>query len=439
MFKLILICFISLVVFSACGEASDSASPSKSDGDVLVVYYVKDHLFYQTALEEYQKKEQVSLELHAFETEEELAKQYTAEGLAGGGADVLLLSDTSSLDAEKLMTEGICFDLTEYLEQDQNYNKEDYFEIVVDAGKQEGKQYILPITFDMGFAVARNTVSELCGNILTDDTDCYEFYQELLACQQLLYDSEEIRLGLCFTSDSTEDFLLYAYHTSGLELTDGKTVSVNSEQLRQLCDFVKAGQEEFRAKNDEMKNSGSNSATLVGYQLLFGNPAAIIRQQEYAYEAMFQENINYFMFPEDTAGGYRATVRDFGLVDAKSDCPEEAYNLLKYLIDYDFYNLGVVYTAGTPVSRNIFESQFHNLSTITKVTMGKNAMPVSPMAEDLAAKIEKQINKITSAGLKHPDMEQIFAETMADYINGTADFDTCYQQLCSRLNLYLKE
>ncbi|MBD5453192.1 MAG: hypothetical protein HDR30_02550 [Lachnospiraceae bacterium] len=53
MFKLILICFISLVVFSACGEASDSASPSKSDGDVLVVYYVKDHLFYQTALEEY--------------------------------------------------------------------------------------------------------------------------------------------------------------------------------------------------------------------------------------------------------------------------------------------------------------------------------------------------------------------------------------------------
>lgn len=439
MFKLIMICFISLVVFSACGEASDSASPSKSDGDVLVVYYVKDHLFYQTALEEYQKKEQVSLELHAFETEEELAKQYTAEGLAGGGADVLLLSDTSSLDAEKLMTEGICFDLTEYLEQDQNYNKEDYFEIVVDAGKQEGKQYILPITFDMGFAVARNTVSELCGNILTDDTDCYEFYQELLACQQLLYDSEEIRLGLCFTSDSTEDFLLYAYHTSGLELTDGKTVSVNSEQLRQLCDFVKAGQEEFRAKYDEMKNSGSNSATLVGYQLLYGNPAAIIRQQEYAYEAMFQENINYFMFPEDTAGGYRATVRDFGLVDAKSDCPEEAYKLLKYLIDYDFYNLGIVYTAGTPVNRNIFESQFHNLSTITKVTLGKNAMPVSPMAEDLAAKIEEQINKITSAGLKHPDMEQIFAETMADYINGTADFDTCYQLMCSRLNLYLKE
>ena len=439
MFKSLLICFASLVIFSACGEASDSPSTSKSGEDTLVVYYVKEHPFYQTALEEYQKEAAVSLELHAFETEEELAKQYTAEGLAGGGADVLLLSDTSSLDADKLMAEGICFDLTEYLEKDQNYKKDNYFEIVVDAGKYEGKQYILPITFDMGFAVTRNTVSELCGNILTDDTDCYEFYQELLTCQQLLYDSEEIRLGLCFTSDSAEDFLLYAYHTSGLELTDGKTVSVNSEQLLQLCDFVKAGQEEFQAKYDEMKNSGSNSATLVGYQLLYGNPAAIIRQQEYAYEAMFKENINYFMFPEDTAEGYRATVRDFGMVDAKCNCPEEAYKLLRYLMDYDFYNLGVVYTAGTPVSRNIFESQFHNLSTITKITMGKNTMTVSPMEENLINKIEEQMNQITSAGLKHPDMEQIFTETMADYINGTADFDTCYQQMCSRLNLYLKE
>lgn len=442
MFQTVFICLVCLVTLCACGERSDSVSSSNPDNkgeDAVVVYYVKEHPFYQAALEAYQRTAQVSLELHAFDTEEELAQQYTAEGLSGGGADVVLLSDASSLDAEKLMSEGICFDLTEYLEQDQNYKKEDYFEIVVDAGKLEGKQYILPITFDMGFAVARNTVSELCGNILTDDVDCYGFYEELLACQQLLYDSEEIRLGLCFTSDSAEDFLLYAYHTSGLELTDGKTVSVNSEQLRQLCDFVKAGQEEFQSKYEEIKNSGSNSAILVGYQLLYGNPAAIVRQQEYAYEAMFQEKVDYFMLPEGTAEGYRATVRDFGLVDAKSDCPEEAYKLLKYLMDYDFYSLGVVYTAGTPVNRNVFDSQLQNLSTITKITMGKSTMTVSPMEEELVEKLEKQMNQITSAGLPHPDTEQIFTETMADYINGTADFDSCYQQMCSRLNLYLKE
>ena len=145
------------------------------------------------------------------------------------------------------------------------------------------------------------------------------------------------------------------------------------------------------------------------------------------------------MPPEGTAEGYRATVRDFGLVDAKSDCPEEAYKLLKYLMDYDFYSLGVVYTAGTPVNRNVFDSQLQNLSTITEITMGKSTMTVSPMEEELVEKLERQMNQITSAGLPHPDTEQIFTETMADYINGTADFDSCYQQMCSRLNLYLKE
>lgn len=440
-FKTIIIYLACLVVLSACGKNSESVSSDadNKEEDVIVVYYTKEHPFYQAALEAYQKTKHVSLELHAFETEEELAKQYTAEGLSGDGADVLLLSNTSSLDAEKLVTENVCLDLTEYIEQDETYKKEDYFEIVMDAGKAEEKQYILPITFDMGFALTRNTVSELCGNILTDDVDCYEFYKELLVCQQLLYDSAEIRLGICFTSDSAEDFLLYAYHTSGLKLTDGKTVSVDSEQLRALCDFVKAGQEEFQAKYEEMRNSGSNSATLVGYQLLYGNPAAIVRQQEYAYEAMFQENINFYMFPEETAGGYKATVRDFGFVNAKSSCPKAAYKLLRYLMDYDFYNLGVVYTAGTPVSRNIFESQFQNLSTITKITAGNRTMTVSPMSEELIEKIEKQMSQITSADLPHSDMEQIFIETMTDYINGIADFDSCYQQMCSRLNLYLRE
>ena len=145
------------------------------------------------------------------------------------------------------------------------------------------------------------------------------------------------------------------------------------------------------------------------------------------------------MLLEGTAEGYRATVRDFRLVDAKSDCPEEAYKLLKYLMDYDFYSLGVVYTAGTPVNRNVFDSQLQNLSTITEITMGKSTMTVSPMEEELVEKLERQMNQITSAGLPHPDTEQIFTETMGDYINGTADFDSCYQQMCSRLNLYLKE
>lgn len=439
-FKILLICIACMIILNACGGNSvSSTNTGEESGETIVVYYTKENPFYQTALETYQKRQHVSLELHAFDTDEELAKQYAAEGLSANGADVLLFGNTSSLDVEKLAEENVCLDLTQYIEQDESYKKENYFEVVVGAGKFEGKQYILPITFDLGFVLARDTVYDMCGNALTDDVDCYEFYKQLLVCQQLLYDSEEIRLGLCFTSDSAEEFLLYAFHTSGLELTDGNNVSVDSERVQALCDFVKAGQEEFQSKYGELKDSGSKSAMLVGYQLLYGNPAAIVRQQEFTYEAMFQEKIYYHMIPEETEGGYRATIRDFGFVNAKSNCPKAAYQLLKYLMDYDSYGLGVVYRAGTPVNRNIFKSQFQKLSDITKITMGSNSLKVSPMSEELFEKIEKQMEQITSADFLHPDMEQIFVETMVDYVNGIADFDSCYQQMCNRLTLYLKE
>lgn len=436
--KKILFGVICAVTLTACGNKKNQVDLSSTENDAIVVYYSSQNPFYQAALESYQKKGN-TLDLHAFETDEELAKQYAAEGLSANGADVLLLGNTTSFDIKKLAEENTCLDLTEYMMQDTAYQLNNYFEIVVDAGKVEEKQYILPFTYDLGLTVVREAVDDMCGNILTDNTNCYEFYNKLLTCQQILYDSEEIRLGLCMFSNSVEEFLLYIYHTSGLNLTDGFQVTADKEHIQALCDFVKAGQTEFLEKYEEMKNAGRNSGMLVGYQFLYGNPAAIVRKQEFSYEASFEEAIHYYMFPEETAGGYHATIHDFGFVSAKSKCPEASYQLLRYLMDYDSYQLGIVYDTGVPIYRKNFESQFKKLSEITKITIGNQSKKVSAMSETHYQKLEEQMKQIVSARFLQPDVERIFAETMTDYVNGKSDFDTCYQQMCSRLELYLKE
>ena len=54
MFQTVFICLVCLVTLCACGEESDSASSSNPDNkgeDAVVVYYVKEHPFYQAALE----------------------------------------------------------------------------------------------------------------------------------------------------------------------------------------------------------------------------------------------------------------------------------------------------------------------------------------------------------------------------------------------------
>lgn len=440
--KIGLFSIICTILLPACGNQknqTDLSTIETEEVQQIVVYYSNENPFYQSVLEEYQKKEKNILDLHAFETDAELAKQYAAEGLSANGADVLLLGNTSSLDIKELAKENICLDLSEYLEQDVTYQKKNYFEAVMDAGTLDGKQYILPITYDLGFVITRKTVDDLCGNRLINPINCFDFYKELLSCQQILYNSDQIRLGLSVFSNSVEEFLLYVYHTSGLELVNDSTITASKEQIQFLCDFTKAGLAEFQDKYKELKNSGKNSAMLVGYQLYYGNPASILRQQEFAYESLFQESVDYYMIPAETNKGYHATIHDFGFVSAKSKCPKEAYQLIRYFMDYDFYPLGVVYKASVPINRKNFENQFSNLCNITTVTNGNHSQKVSPMSEELYQKLEKQINQIVSARLPQPDIEQIFAETMADHINNLTDFDSCYQQMCHRLELFLKE
>lgn len=442
-FKAVCIGILCMVGLSACEkenrDSEISVSNSLNSENTLVVYFAKENPFYQFALEEYQKTSKTEIDLHVFDTEEELAKQYAAEGMAASGADVVLCGNTSSLNIKSLASKGVCLDLTQYFNQDQQYQSQNYYEVVVDAGKIEGKQYVLPITYDLGFVVVREAVEDLCGNVVTDQTDCYTFYKDLLTCQEILHDSEEIRLGLCFPFGSAEENLLYAYHVSGLHLTDGSQITADKEKIQILCDFIKADQKEWKEKFDEMKNSGQKSALLTGYQLLNGNPAANVRRQEYAYEALFDITINYAFIPSESPGKFHATVRDFGFVSAKSDNQEQAYQLLRYIMDYNFYKLGVVYDTGVPINQNNFENQFQELCNITEVTMGNSSKQVLPMSEDFRKRLREQMTQIDSASLVSPDEEKIFAETMIDYINETADFEDCYQQMCSRLDIYLRE
>ena len=101
-FKAVCIGILCMVGLSACGkenrDSEISVSNSLNSENTLVVYFAKENPFYQFALEEYQKTSKTEIDLHVFDTEEELAKQYVADGMEASGADVVLCGNTSSLN-----------------------------------------------------------------------------------------------------------------------------------------------------------------------------------------------------------------------------------------------------------------------------------------------------------------------------------------------------
>lgn len=89
-----------------------------------------------------------------------ICKKLRTELMAGKGADLYLLSDLQrnggiavdeeSLlleDANQILSSGVFLDISRYTEKDENFQK--CFVPVMDAGKRDGKQYILPLTFGL--------------------------------------------------------------------------------------------------------------------------------------------------------------------------------------------------------------------------------------------------------------------------------------------------
>ena len=106
---------------------------------------------------------EINLEFEAFfnggmEREQQLSRMRT-EIVAGEGPDIFLLntyqmdySDTCEplfVDVEKTMRNRIFLPLDEYIAESEHYIPEEHLQIVMDAGKLDGEQLVLPLLYSM--------------------------------------------------------------------------------------------------------------------------------------------------------------------------------------------------------------------------------------------------------------------------------------------------
>ncbi len=102
------------------------------------------------------------------ETEEEEEQQYTAlktELMAGTGPDVVLIGNGFAhyTDINKAMAAGNFIDLNPYFEKDESWSWDDYNTTVIDAFELDGKQYLMPLYYDVWTTVSEKSLLEKYG------------------------------------------------------------------------------------------------------------------------------------------------------------------------------------------------------------------------------------------------------------------------------------
>ena len=138
--------------------------------------------------------------------------------------------------------------------------------------------------------------------------------------------------------------------------------------------------------------------------------------------------------------GITAQVIQYGAVNANSKVPDEAWKLLLAVAntsvstDFSKYDEAKVYYA--PVKASLYNDCVVQLSTQN----GKGAKgPAEPLDEENTSLLQQISQDVAMAVVPNVSIGNLVQECMEPYLIGNGDYESCYQGLMNKLELYLDE
>lgn len=407
-----------LLCFANCGKAN-----------TLTVYVVDTEPLYVRAVDRFASDNpDINLEIEKFSNYEEMNDRLNTELMSGKGPDVLLMhSNKSSTDAAKLVESGAFLPLDEYV---ASLEDDSYYPAIMDAGKVDNTQYLLPLSWNV----------------------MQVYYTENLAVEQeldlsLLYDTIRLEAESLMNQDDKalaalgikrKDMTNYYLELSGVSLSAEELIAADKSQVSEVASFTKLFYDE-ELKRKEICTKYTDYPGLVARipffieDFSFGHTLRI-------YQTIIPLRTGETFVPDyfqQLDGGMTAHVMHFGGISANTDMKEEAWLLLKHVmeekVDFSFgkYDEGVYYM---PVTISGYETAVSKLSV--------EAVPgtkVIGLDNENTAILEDLPEKITDAVIPNQILGSIVEESMMPYYQGSADFDSCYENMVQKVNLYLSE
>lgn len=449
----ILLCIVTCVLaLTACGQkgepqgsVSGSGASQDSNEGSLTIYCQEGIALFVNAVREYKQLYDVDINLELFENLEEMESRITTETMSGGGPDVYFLSGYGgSLDIQKMMKNGSFYALDEMMEEEKSflgYQEENYYSCMIQAGQYEGKQYVLPFSFNlMQFYADANMIAAYYPGLL----DGYDMRELITVLKEECVRAQEITdyTSMMFEGMKTRYPLSIFLEQAQTGIVDYSTkqILLDKDMVQELLEFWKTYYDMQRDTNIVQKYG--NSQSLIEHMAFLVDGTSMLNAVRYnvsRYGLSDMEPFFYVLPAWEEEDAYTAVIQEFGAVNAGSDCPEEAYRLLRYVMDYQMeYNFSKSSTNLSyylPVNKKILQSCLQSVTT----QRGIGNFDVQPLTGEYETQLESILGNINDAVIPNPKIGSIIQEVMAPYINGDEEFDTCYTKLENRLKLYLSE
>ena len=410
-----------MCLLSSCGNFSTGSS--------LSVYLVQTDALYVSAIKEYASLyPECNLNLQTFQSYDEMAERLSTELMSGKGPDLLLFNSLQgNIDVQKLATSGAFLPLDDQME---NLSADDYFINILDAGKIDGKQQLLPLSWNILQSYSKEgTAGE--GSML----DNLASEAEILAGQS--------DMALCSLNFERGDAMNFMLEICGVTLTgDDGQLSVDETDFQRVAEATKLFYDhmsQIQAVSQRYRNDFAGAASHMSFLLENYPFMNNLRYYQTVYPALLSTEMEFHTFDRLDAG-LTAQVIEYAAINSNSKQADAAWEVLKYLLDFPYstdfskYEQANVYYA--PVNKATYEDCVTQLET--QSGQGPK-IRLEPLTADNADLLRQIPGRITEAIIPNPTMGEILQQCLEPYFMGNKDYENCYADFQNKAALYLDE
>lgn len=410
-----------------------TASAQDAGGSLTLFLSEEQEAYYAEGIAEFQETyPDVELVIDSYSMNELVSSQQKIKTqlMAGSGPDLLLFNSYGADDVYKLFSAGIFASLDEFMTEENGWDGEAYVTNVIDGGRFEGVQYVMPLSYQVRLALASREGLAEAGFDMAACTDNLSLMQEVAKLYDLDY-SNRILADLA-------QFSMFPQLLDGefLDYSTGE-LGVDSEDLRAAC-------EAYSRMYEEENTDG------LGELGFYGCGDDIVERRAYlsvptgidmflmAAVALAAKETPVILPLGSSEGGAAATVALYAGIRANSENRQNAWNMLCILLDEDMQRVTADETISIPVRRSALDADIEEkLAEVLK--FGETFLEVADPGEKFIEEYKSYLAEPEKTVFVSSLATSEFMNTMAPYYTGEAGYEECLEDFQEYARIYLTE
>lgn len=374
-----------------------------------------------------------------YSTDEDYMAGYTRlnnDILAGKIPDMMVL--TQEMPVESYISKGLFADIYEFIDNDPELNREDYFENVFEAHTRDGELYCIVPQFQVNTVVVKKAdVGDVTGWTMQEAINILKSKPEGTAL--FAFDENRHSIGYSLINNSLAQYV---------DLNTG-LCNFNSQSFKDVLTFVASLPEEAGINYDDPEiwnkyDTQYRDGTTLAYQTgLYGFDSLV-----YYLHGMFGEPVVYIGYPTEDRNGSSIYAGDTYAITEKAE-KEGAWEFLRYYLTAEYqesvYNFPVMKSTWWEKSK--VATQKPTWTDENGVVyeedhtywMNGESIILDPMSQEEIQELYDFVCSVNKVQFYDDDITNIIQEEVESFYSGQKGVDEVVDIIQNRVQLYVDE